>query len=309
MYDICLRTADAGDDGTHLYTDPRLPGHVWAGAYVALEPEHGFVVDDGDRVVGYILGALDSRTFEAQLDGCWWPALRAQYPLDDTATSPGDRIARSLIHHPPRADESLVGEFPSHLHIDLLPSRKGAATVGDWSTACSTRSAPTDRPASSWACRRGTGGRSVLPRLGRGVGRRRLRPGVGDCAATARPGAVRCSASAVAVQCGRRRRRGTPARCAGGALDQPLSLSAALAGRSSRWAVARTAWARLADGSDRIVAAERARPDLQRAGGEAEPQRRAVSATCAETPAGELTVQHLVPAELAGQHVGRDPAT
>ena len=68
VYDICLRTADAGDDGTHLYTDPRLPGHVWAGAYMALEPEHGFVVDDDDRVVGYILGALDSRRFEAQLE-------------------------------------------------------------------------------------------------------------------------------------------------------------------------------------------------------------------------------------------------
>ena len=68
VYDICLRTADAGDDGTHLYTDPLLPGHVWAGAYVALEPEHGFVVDDDGRAIGYILGALDSRAFEAELE-------------------------------------------------------------------------------------------------------------------------------------------------------------------------------------------------------------------------------------------------
>jgi ribosomal protein S18 acetylase RimI-like enzyme len=125
VYDICLRTADAGDDGTHLYSDPRLPGHVWAGAYVALEPEHGFVVDDGGRVVGYILGALDSRRFEAHLERAWWPRLRAQYPLDDTTKAPGDRIARFLIHHPPRADETFVGEFPSHLHIDLLPVEQG----------------------------------------------------------------------------------------------------------------------------------------------------------------------------------------
>ena len=125
VYDICLRTADAGDDGTHLYADPLLPGHVWAGAYVALEPEHGFVVDDDDRAIGYILGALDSRAFEAELERVWWPTLRAQYPLDDTATSPGDRIARYLIHHPPRADEALVGDFPSHLHIDLLPVAQG----------------------------------------------------------------------------------------------------------------------------------------------------------------------------------------
>jgi GNAT superfamily N-acetyltransferase len=125
VYDICLRTADAGDDGTHLYTDPSLPGHVWAGAYVALEPEHGFVVVDDDQAIGYILGALDSRAFEAALERDWWPTLRARYPADDTAPSPGDRLARHLIHHPSRAAETIVGDFPSHLHIDLLPAGQG----------------------------------------------------------------------------------------------------------------------------------------------------------------------------------------
>ena len=91
-----------------------------------LEPEHGFlVVDHDDRAVGYILGALDSRAFEIELERVWWPALRVRYPLDDTVTSPDDRIARSLIHHPPRADETVVHDFPSHLHIDLLPVAQG----------------------------------------------------------------------------------------------------------------------------------------------------------------------------------------
>ena len=125
VYDICLRTADAGDDGTHLYADPLLPGHVWAGAYLALETEHGFVLDDGDRPIGYILGALDSRAHEAELERVWWPALRAQYPLDEADLSPADRVARHLIHHPPRADDAVVGDFPSHLHIDLLPAAQG----------------------------------------------------------------------------------------------------------------------------------------------------------------------------------------
>ena len=125
VYDICLRTADAGDDARHLYTDPLLPGHVWAGAYLAHEPEHGFVVEDDDRVVGYIVGALDSRAFEAELERSWWPPLRAEYPLDDMVAAPGDRIARHLVHHPPRADDTVVGDFPSHLHIDLLPVAQG----------------------------------------------------------------------------------------------------------------------------------------------------------------------------------------
>jgi len=126
VYEICLRTADAGDDGSHLYTDPELPGHVWAGAYVALEPEHGFVVaDDDDRAIGYILAARDSRAFEARLERTWWPDRRAHYPLDAARTAPGDRIAVHLIHHPPLADWAIVAQYPSHLHIDLLPAAQG----------------------------------------------------------------------------------------------------------------------------------------------------------------------------------------
>jgi ribosomal protein S18 acetylase RimI-like enzyme len=126
VYEICLRTADAGEDGSHLYSDPELPGHIWAGPYVALEPEHGFVVvGDDDRAIGYILAARDSRAFEARLEREWWPDLRRRYPLDETRTAAGDRIALRLIHHPPLGDDAIVADYPSHLHIDLLPAAQG----------------------------------------------------------------------------------------------------------------------------------------------------------------------------------------
>ena len=126
VYEICLRTADAGEDGSHLYSDPELPGHIWAGPYVALEPEHGFVVvGDDDRAIGYILAARDSRAFEARLEREWWPDLRTRYPLEETRTAGGDRIAVPLIHHPPQGDDAIVAEYPSHLHIDLLPAAQG----------------------------------------------------------------------------------------------------------------------------------------------------------------------------------------
>lgn len=126
FYEICVRTADAGDDASALHDDPQLVGHVWAAPYLLHEPEHAFVVVDGDdRAGGYAVGALDSRAFEAELERSWWPALRLRYPLDGNEGTPADRAAIALIHQPPLAIDAIVVEFPSHLHIDLLPEFQG----------------------------------------------------------------------------------------------------------------------------------------------------------------------------------------
>lgn len=125
VYEICLRTTAAGNDGTHLHDDPRLPGHVWAAPYVVHAPEHGYVLaDDADRPIGYVLGALDTRAFEARLERDWWPELRARYPLD-VERRDADQRTVWLIHHPPHADDAVVDDHPSHLHIDLLPHAQG----------------------------------------------------------------------------------------------------------------------------------------------------------------------------------------
>ena len=63
VYDVCVRTGDAGRDATGKYRDGRLLPDIWAGPYVELEPELATVVDDGERVVGYIVGAADTADF------------------------------------------------------------------------------------------------------------------------------------------------------------------------------------------------------------------------------------------------------
>lgn len=129
MYDICVRTADAGGDARPLHSDPDLPGHVWAGAYVTLEPEHAFVLvdgdgDGGDVPIGYVIGALDSRSFEARCERAWWPSLRKRYPVAWGETE-RDRLEIGFIHAPPTASDEVVADYPSHLHIDLLPAAQG----------------------------------------------------------------------------------------------------------------------------------------------------------------------------------------
>jgi len=126
LYDICLRTGAAGRDGSGLVEDPLLFGQLFAAPYAILEPEHAFVLDDGrGRAVGYVLGALDTRSFEARCEADWWPLLRTRYPRRPDGRRVDDLLI-SLIHRPIRAADEVVARYPSHLHIDLLAEAQGA---------------------------------------------------------------------------------------------------------------------------------------------------------------------------------------
>jgi len=128
LYDVCVRTADAGGDATHLHEDPRLPGHVFVAPYAVLEPELCFVAEDDEGVGGYVAGALDSTAFDARAEAEWWPALRQRYPEPDHARGPEwtqDEWQRFFIWTPITGDPKVVADYPSHLHIDLLPRLQG----------------------------------------------------------------------------------------------------------------------------------------------------------------------------------------
>jgi ribosomal protein S18 acetylase RimI-like enzyme len=129
LYRICVQTADSGQDGTSLFRDPRLPGHVYAAPYAVFEPSLAFVAQDAGGVGGYIVAALDSHAFEQRLERDWWPALRASHPepSQDLAQvlSPQEQFALHWIHHPVGTQDELASGFPSHLHINLVPRLQG----------------------------------------------------------------------------------------------------------------------------------------------------------------------------------------
>jgi ribosomal protein S18 acetylase RimI-like enzyme len=125
LYRICLLTGDDGNDATSLFHDPRLLGHLFAAPYGLFEPSLAFVAEDAEGVGGYIVGALDTRAFEEQLDSKWWPDLRTRY-LDPPPCPPSmrwtpDQQVAHMIHHPWRVPDELAARYPSHLHINLLP--------------------------------------------------------------------------------------------------------------------------------------------------------------------------------------------
>lgn len=123
-YRVCLQTADAGGDGSVLFTNPDLLGHIYVGAYVVGAPELAFVIVDDDGVAGYVLGAADTREFEAWQEREWWPVLRTQYPPTAGDTLDDELIAQ--LHAPVIAPDLVVNNYPAHLHIDLLPRAQDA---------------------------------------------------------------------------------------------------------------------------------------------------------------------------------------
>jgi ribosomal protein S18 acetylase RimI-like enzyme len=128
LYRICLQTGDSGADATGLFRDPELLGHVFAAPYGVLEPSLAFVAEDRAGVGGYCLAALDTRAFEERLEQEWLPPLRSRYADPDVAERERwtrDQEIAYVIHHPWRTEDDLIADFPSHLHIDLLPRVQG----------------------------------------------------------------------------------------------------------------------------------------------------------------------------------------
>jgi ribosomal protein S18 acetylase RimI-like enzyme len=127
LYRIALATGDSGTDAAHLYRDPKLVGSLYAAPYLVLEPGFALVVEDESGVGGYILGALDTLAFEARLEAEWWPALRPRHtdPTGDPASWTRDQVGAYQIHHPRPPPGRIVGPYPSHLHINLLPRLQG----------------------------------------------------------------------------------------------------------------------------------------------------------------------------------------
>jgi ribosomal protein S18 acetylase RimI-like enzyme len=120
VYDICLRTAAAGQDATARHRDPDVVGDVFAGPYLYLEPDYAFVLDHGGRTVGYVLGVPDTERFTAEWQAKWLPLVGPKHPDPAGPPADPDQEMAFLLHHPERMVLPALAGHPAHLHIDLL---------------------------------------------------------------------------------------------------------------------------------------------------------------------------------------------
>ncbi|MCW4458709.1 GNAT family N-acetyltransferase [Microbacterium sp. MPKO10] len=124
LSDICVRTGDSGGDATGRFSRGTLLPDVYAAPYVSHDPSLAWVVDNGERAIGYLVATADTREFARWFTEAWWPERAWQYePRDDEM--PGERTLIEAATDPNRMLIGDVDSYPAHLHIDLLPETQG----------------------------------------------------------------------------------------------------------------------------------------------------------------------------------------
>lgn len=126
VYDVCVRTAAAGEDARGVYSDDHLMPDIFAGPYVVAEPELASVLDDGTRAVGYVIGTADTNRFAAWYRAVWIPRLSVRYEQPPDPPETIEDLMLALHYRPERLIAPELDRYPAHLHIDVLPEHQGA---------------------------------------------------------------------------------------------------------------------------------------------------------------------------------------
>lgn len=125
LYDVCLRTADAGASAVGLLDDDELWGDLFAVPYVERDPGLSWVVEaDDGRTIGYIVATDDTDAFEQWFRDEWWPRIAERHPRPAHAASREEKLVEYAYGRGPGTEPNAI-EYPAHLHIDLLPETQG----------------------------------------------------------------------------------------------------------------------------------------------------------------------------------------
>jgi ribosomal protein S18 acetylase RimI-like enzyme len=125
VYDVCVRTADAGGDARGKYSGDALMPDLFAGPYLFLQPDFCWVLDDGERAAGYVIGTPDTAAFARAYRERWTPRMAERYPRPPDPPLTLEDAMVAIFYSPEAMVWPGVAGYPAHLHIDLLPDFQG----------------------------------------------------------------------------------------------------------------------------------------------------------------------------------------
>ena len=123
LYVVALKTGNSGSDATGMFLNDEMLGEVFVGAYVVHAPRTSFALSENGIPKGYGLCVLDTVQFQQTCQELWWPALQDKYRKLEKAHKRDWLIDE--IFSPTPSPASVLEDFPSHGHIDLLPHVQG----------------------------------------------------------------------------------------------------------------------------------------------------------------------------------------
>jgi ribosomal protein S18 acetylase RimI-like enzyme len=125
MFEICLKTADAGGDATGIFNDDDLWGLLFSVPYVERHPDLCWIVEaDDGRAIGYIVATDDTDEFERWFRDEWWPQFAQRFPRPPKPVSAEEKMIEYGYRRGPGQNPN-TAQYPAHLHIDLLPETQG----------------------------------------------------------------------------------------------------------------------------------------------------------------------------------------
>ena len=125
LLEVCLKTADSGKDGTGLFNLPDLVGEINVSPYVIYEPRFAYSMEINNKIVGYVLGALNTDNFESTLHKEYWPNIKAKYRNNSNDITQLDKLLLNQLNKIEYTSADIVKTYPSHLHIDIVESGQG----------------------------------------------------------------------------------------------------------------------------------------------------------------------------------------
>lgn len=121
---VCVRTGDNGKDATGRWSDDGLLPDVYLEPYLRYPGRLAWVVDEGAGPMGYLVAVPDTAAFVR-----WWQRSWTAVFVERHGSTPPAESERWLFDGGTNPERMLrgvpLGEYPAHLHIDLLPEAQG----------------------------------------------------------------------------------------------------------------------------------------------------------------------------------------